>query len=72
MNAPTAKATEGDNKFADICGGGEDDRTTGDICYTGPETLTGVTPGNPVWVSIWGATDPCPDSPTTGTLTVVG
>ena len=54
------------------CGFGHDDRTTGDICYTGPKTLTDVTTGNPVEIHIWGSTDPCPDSPTTGTLTVAG
>jgi hypothetical protein len=53
------------------CGYGADDRTTGDICYTGPKTLTGVTPGNPVGIIIFGATSPCRDSPTTGTVTVV-
>jgi hypothetical protein len=52
------------------CGQGIHDRSTGDICYTGPETLTGVTPNNPVEVTLWFATSPCPDSPITGTMTV--
>lgn len=54
------------------CGAGHDDVSTGDICYTGPETLEGVVPGNPVEVILRWAPSPCPDAPTTGTLTVVG
>lgn len=54
------------------CGHGRDDVTTGDICYGGPTTLEGVVPGNAVQVTLWWATSPCPDAPTTGTLTVVG
>lgn len=54
------------------CGHGHDDVTTGDICYEGPKTLTDVVPGNPVEVTLWWAPSPCPDAPTTGTLTVVG
>jgi hypothetical protein len=54
------------------CGSGVDDVSTGDICYTGPETLGDVVPGSPVEVTLWFSTSPCPDSPTTGTLTVVG
>jgi hypothetical protein len=52
------------------CGYGDDDRTTGNICYTGPTTLTGVTPGNPVEIIVFSATAPCPDAPTTGTFTI--
>lgn len=54
------------------CGNGHDDRSTGDICYTGPTTLRRVVPGNPVEVTIWWSTSPCPDAPTTGTLTIEG
>lgn len=54
------------------CGNGVDDVSTGDICYTGPKTLADVVPGNPVEITLWFSTSPCPDSPTTGTMTVLG
>lgn len=54
------------------CGAGHDDVSTGDICYAGPHTLHGVVPGNPVEIILRWAPTPCPDAPTTGTLTVVG
>lgn len=53
-----------------FCGRGSDDISTGDVCYTGPRTLRGLVPGNPVHVTLWWATSPCPDAPITGTLTV--
>ena len=54
------------------CGQGHDDVSTGDICYKGPKKLANVVPGNPVEVTLWWAPSPCPDAPTTGTLTIVG
>ena len=54
------------------CGEGHDDVSTGDICYTGPKTLRRVVPGNPVEVTLWWASSPCPDAPVTGTMTIAG
>ncbi len=54
------------------CGEGHDDVSTGDICYAGPKTLKRVVPGNPVEVTLWFSASPCPDAPTTGTMTIVG
>lgn len=54
------------------CGQGRDDRSTGDICYEGATTLRRVVPGNPVEVTLWWSPSPCPDAPTTGTMTIVG
>ena len=54
------------------CGEGHDDVSTGDTCYTGPKTLRRVVPGNPVEVTLWFSPSPCPDAPTTGTMTIVG
>jgi hypothetical protein len=54
------------------CGMGHDDVSTGDICYAGPKTLRRVVPGNPVEVTLWWASAPCPDAPVTGTMAIVG